>query len=441
MASIAGFQAVARFGLGARAGEIEEASAAPQDWVLAQLQGGAWPSALSGMPSGQSLAEDLLKAFNRGAQAVQENLKGAARQQYIDEIGARTKAQVESQAPFKERLVAFWSNHFTVSIAKPALIGLAGAFEREAIRPHVTGRFVDMLLAVLRHPAMLLYLDNAQSIGPGSRAGELRNRGLNENLGREVLELHTLGVDGGYRQEDVQAFARMLTGWSIGGKRGGTPGAFHFYPQLHEPGAKTLLGKQYPEGGEAEVEQAAADLALHPATARHLALKLARHFTADEPPADFVGRLADRYLETGGDLGAMAAFIAREPDAWHMPLTKVKTPNELVVSTLRVLGRTPDPKAIIASLKSLGQIPFDAPSPAGWPDRAEDWVGPEAVLHRADFAMAVAQRLPASLQPRQLLDVALGPAASDVTRQAVERAPAPADGFALVLAAPEFQRR
>jgi len=441
MASTLGFHAVARFGLGARDGEIEAASADPRAWVMAQLGDRTAPSALSDMPTGQSLAAELVRALNRGPESLQQTLKGAAREQFIAEIGARARLQIETAAPFYERLVAFWSNHFTVSIAKPALLGLAGAFEREAIRPHVTGKFAELLLAVLHHPAMLLYLDNAQSVGPRSRAGLNGKRGINENLGREVLELHTLGVDGGYGQADVEAFARMLTGWSIGGKRGGEVGAFHFYPQLHEPGAKILLGKTYAEGGEDEVERAAEDLARHPATAHHLALKFTRHFVADDPAEELVERVAERYLDSGGDLGAMAAFVAMQPEAWAQPLAKIKTPNELMISGLRALGRTPEPKAVAGSLKAMGQITFNAPSPAGWPDRAEGWVGPEALLQRADWAMAVARRIPPGPQPEQLLDRALGPAASAATRQAVERAPSSADGFALVLAAPEFQRR
>ncbi|MGH6879291.1 DUF1800 domain-containing protein [Hypericibacter sp.] len=441
MATTLGFHAVARFGLGARSGEIEAASADPRGWVLAQLGDRAAPSALSDMPTGQSLAAELVRALNRGPESLQQTIKGAAREQFIAEIGARARLQIETAAPFYERLVAFWSNHFTVSIAKPAVLGLAGAFEREAIRPHVTGKFADLLLAVLRHPAMLIYLDNAQSVGPHSRAGLNGKHGINENLGREVLELHTLGVDGGYGQADVEAFARMLTGWSIGGKRGGIVGAFNFYPQLHEPGAKILLGKTYAEGGEDEVERAVEDLARHPATAHHLALKFTRHFVADDPAEDLVERVAHRYLDSDGDLGALASFVVMQPEAWAQPLAKIKTPNELMISGLRALGRTPEPKAVAGSLKAMGQIPFNAPSPAGWPDRAEGWVGPEALLQRADWAMAVAQRIPQGPRPVQLLDLALGPAASATTRQAIERAPSPADGFALVLAAPEFQRR
>ena len=191
------------------------------------------------------------------------------------------------------RLVMFWSNHFCVSANKGPVRGMAGAYEREAIRPHVLGRFVDMLLAVERHPAMLVYLDNHVSIGPNSRAGLNRGLGLNENLAREILELHTLGVGGGYTQEDVTNLARILTGWTVANLANpvGEPGRFFFAPARHEPGAWTVLGKRYGEAGMAAGEAVLRDLARHPATARHIARKLARHFVSAEPPAALVARL------------------------------------------------------------------------------------------------------------------------------------------------------
>ena len=190
-------------------------------------------------PSREAI-RDLLEFRRRFKQekdvAKQKEFRKKLRESFITEAGARTLAQIDSRTPVIERLVAFWSNHFTVSARKPLLVGVVGAYEREAIRPHVTGRFLDMLMAVMRHPAMLVYLDNAQSIGPNSRAGRRRDKGLNENLGREALELHTLGVDGGYTQADVREFARMLTGWSVGRLKGGDVGEFAFYPAMHDPG-------------------------------------------------------------------------------------------------------------------------------------------------------------------------------------------------------------
>lgn len=482
MSAIGGLVATARFGLGAAPGEIDAASRDPRGWVLGQLRPQPLPPQLAGLPDSrrQTLVyQQVLRAVLQGrreatpaeqrreAQRMDDNpdpqdremqqrrqrREAAARDAvagdslprvvYQREVGARLRVQATTAAPVFERLVAFWSNHFTVSVQRPPVLGLAGTFEREAIRPHVLGRFEDMLLAVARHQAMLLYLDNAISIGPASRVGRTRERGLNENLAREILELHTLGVDGGYGQDDVRALAMILTGWSIG--RGEEPdaGQFRFRPLAHEPGPKTLLGRRYPEAGEAEGVQALKDLAHHPATARHVATRLARHFIADGPPAASVQRIAAVFQRTAGDLGAVARAVVAEDAAWQAPLSKVRQPGELVVAALRAAGLPEkiDNRAILGALRRLGQAPFAAPSPAGWPDTAQDWVAPEAIVRRVEWASALAQRLPNELAPMALLEQTIGPAASPDTRQAVERAPSARDGMALVFAAPEFQRR
>ncbi len=373
--------------------------------------------------------------------AKQKEFRKKLRETFITEAGARTLAQIDSRTPVIERLVAFWSNHFTVSARKPLLVGVVGAYEREAIRPYVTGRFHDMLMAVMRHPAMLTYLDNVQSIGPNSRAGRRRDKGLNENLGREALELHTLGVDGGYTQADVREFARMLTGWSIGRLNGGDAGEFAFYPAMHDPGPKTLLGRRYEEGGIKEAETALAVLARHPATAHHIALKLARHFVADQPPPALVTKLARTFLDTDGDLRAMTIAILRAPETWAAPLPKVKTPNEFLVSALRVTGFEGETKKLVGGLRLLGQMPFTAPSPAGWPDQGTKWVSAEALLQRAEFAMALGRRIGGRLAPDALLDESILPVASSATRAAVQRAPSRVEAVATLFASPEFQRR
>jgi len=209
---------------------------------------------------------------------------------------ARLQRATLVECGFTERLVVFWSNHFCISATKGELARIwAGAFEREAIRPHVLGRFADMLKAVEQHPAMLFFLDNQQSLGPDSRAGLNRKRGLNENLAREILELHTLGVDGGYSQDDVTSLARIITGWTYAGRQGqlGTPGSFVFNANAHQPGAQRLLGKVYENNGVAQGEAALADIARHPATAKFIASKFARHFVADDPPPALVARLRE----------------------------------------------------------------------------------------------------------------------------------------------------
>jgi uncharacterized protein (DUF1800 family) len=359
----------------------------------------------------------------------------------MQEASARTLAQVESRQPLRERLVAFWSNHFTVSIVRPIVLGLAGAFEREAIRPHVTGRFEDLLLAVVRHPAMLLYLDNASSIGPNSRAGRLRNRGLNENFARELLELHTMGVDGGYTQADVTSFARILTGWSVAGPKEANPGTFKFHKGVHEPGEKVFLAERFGPAGEQEGLQALAFLAHHPSTARHIARQFAIHFVADDPPPAAIDRFADVFSRSGGDLTALANAAIEAPEAWARPLSKVKSPNEVVVATLRAVGYGGDPKRLLGGLRSLGQLPFDAPSPAGWPDNAAGWVGPSSALARADFAMSVAKRIAGRISPDQLLAQTIGPVADSNLTQTIARAADIDDANGLILASPQFQRR
>ena len=238
---------------------------------------------------------------------------------------ARFQHATLAEVGFVERLVAFWSNHFCISANKgePARIW-AGAFEREAIRPHVLGRFADMLRAVEQHPAMLFFLDNQQSLGPNSRAGINRKRGLNENLAREIMELHTLGVGGGYTQADVTSLARIITGWTFAGPQGlmAPPGSFAFNANAHEPGAQTLLGKTYEDNGLAQGEAALNDLARHPSTAKFIATKLARHFVADDPPLRLVERLADTFRKTDGDLAAVSRALVDADEAWSAPLDK-----------------------------------------------------------------------------------------------------------------------
>ena len=337
--------------------------------------------------------------------------------------------------------MVFWSNHFTVSIVRPVVLGLAGAFEREAIRLNVTGRFHDLLLAAVRHPAMLLYLDNAQSTGPNSRLGVKQGKGLNENLARELLELHTLGVDGGYTQADVTSFARILTGWSITGLRDRNPGTFKFRSYLHEPGEKVFMGERFGPAGEQEGLRALEFLARHPSTARHIARQFATHFIADDPPQDVVERFASVFRETDGDLLALSDAVIDSPEAWQKPLGKLKTPNELVVSTLRAVGYSGDDKRLLGSLRGLGQPPFAAPSPAGWPDTAAAWAGPSAVLQRADYAAAVAHRVAGRTNPARLVSETIAPVSDQRLRDAIARAATMDDANGLILASPQFQRR
>jgi uncharacterized protein (DUF1800 family) len=339
----------------------------------------------------------------------------------------------------------FWSNHFCISASKgePARIW-AGSFEREAIRPYVLGRFADMLRAVEQHPAMLFFLDNQQSIGPDSRAGQNRKRGLNENLAREIMELHTLGVGGGYSQDDVTTLARIITGWSFAGREGrlGTPGSFVFNASAHQPGPQVLLGKTYENTGVAQGEAALADIARHPSTAKFIATKLVRHFVADDPPPALVARLEGVFRKSDGDLKALAAALVDSDEAWRAPLTKMRTPYEYLVATGRLLARIPeDPGRTLGALNTLGQPLWTPSGPNGFADSNAAWAAPEGMKLRLDIAAQFASRIPDSVDPRDLLEVVAADAASEETRRTIERAESRQQALAMLLMSPEFQRR
>ena len=449
-----------RFGLGARAGELAGLGAGARDALLAQLSG---PAPLTGgelRASHQVLADAIaLREQRRNAKDAGDQAQIAMKVRqlyapvYVDEVVARFRAAVTSERSFTERLVQFWSNHFAVSVDKVVVLGLAGAMEREAIRPHVLGNFTDMLLAVERHPAMLLYLDNQTSTGPNSQAaqqvlrrGSNRKIGLNENLGREILELHTLGVDGGYSQQDVTTLAAMITGWSIGGTpgpmRGGEPGKFFFREGLHEPGSKTLLGKSYRQDGYAQGQSALQDLSVHPRTARHLATKLARHFIADDPPPAAVERITRAFLGSQGDLPTTYRALLAAPESWGPTSLKFKTPADYVYSVYRALALpVPEERRGLAPFELLGQRSFQPGSPAGWPDTSADWDGSSALLKRIEWASALGQRLGSKVDASKLADASLGAGLTAATRTGIERAQDAAQALTLLLCSPEFMRR
>ena len=358
---------------------------------------------------------------------------------------ARIQRGVMVDCGFVERLVVFWSNHFCISANKGGLARMwAGSFEREAIRPHVLGRFGDMLRAVEQHPAMLFFLDNQQSLGPESRAGQNRNRGLNENLAREIMELHTLGVGGGYSQDDVTSLARIITGWTYAGRQGqlGTPGTFVFNANAHEPGAQRVMGKIYEANGVAQGEAVLADIARHPSTAKFIATKFVRHFVADDPPPALVARLADVFGKSDGDLKAFATALVDSEEAWKTPPTKMRSPYEFLVASGRLLAQIPgDPARYLGGLNVLGQPLWSPAGPNGFPDTNAAWAAPEGMKLRLDISAQIASRLADSIDPRDLLELVAADAASTETRRTIERAESRQQALALLLMAPEFQRR
>jgi uncharacterized protein (DUF1800 family) len=358
---------------------------------------------------------------------------------------ARLQRATLADCGFAERLVVFWSNHFCISANKGELARIwAGSFEREAIRPHVLGRFADMLKAVEQHPAMLFFLDNQQSLGPDSRAGQNRKRGLNENLAREIMELHTLGVGGGYTQEDVTSLARIITGWTFAGRQGqlGTPGSFVFNTNAHQPGPQVLLGRTYEATGLAQGEAALADIARHPSTANFIATKFVRHFVADDPPPALVARLRDVFVRTNGDLKALAIALVDSDEAWKAPLTKMRSPYEFLVASGRLLARVPeDPGQYLNGLNLLGQPLWTPSGPNGFPDTSAAWTAPEGMKLRLDIAAQLGARLGNNIDPLDLLEFAASDAASIETRRTIERAESRQQALALLLMSPEMQRR
>lgn len=433
-----------RLGLGARPGEIRDIAADPREWVRQQLTRSApEPDRLDRMPSTQEAV--LTMASMRGKkldEGEKKTLRMEARDRFTDEMGARAEAAVVSDRPVRERLVRFWSNHFAVSTSRKEVRAVCGPYERECIRPRICGRFEALLVNAERHPAMQVYLDNTRSIGPNSLAGQRSGRGLNENHAREILELHTLGVDGGYTQADVEAFAAILTGWGLVRGRGEIGGGFTYDPVRHEPGPKRFLGQTYPEAGEDEGRLALKALAHHPHTARFVCTKLVRHLVDDDPPLELVSLAAQRFLETEGDLRQVYLALVDHPALWERTLTKLKTPEELVISTARALGYETEGRQMLRSVDYLGQQPFGAPSPQGWPDVAMEWLGPEAVLGRVEWADRVARDASHRVDdPVALARDLLGPTLSERTADAIAQAPTKSEGLALFLASPEFQRR
>lgn len=433
------YLAANRFGLGARPDEAA-VIAEPKQWLLDQLRENALPSVLKKRPATATIVRELRSGNSGNKNERRRMARRQMRATAIDEAAAGLRAAAETPAPFVERLVFFWANHFSVSAKNPFTTAFVPNYQREAIRPKLNSRFADLLLSAVSHPAMLLYLDNAQSIGPASRAGRRRRRGLNENLAREILELHTLGVDGGYRQDDVIALAGILTGWTVNVRGERADGSFQFRSAMHEPGKKRLLGRVYGEG-LAEGQRALRDIALHPATARHIARKIAAHFISDAPPKNAVARIEKTFSATGGDLQAVFRTLLECEESWSPKLQKLKTPQELLISTLRAAPSRISSEQMLQALTLLGQVPYQAPSPKGYPDTADAWLGPEAMMNRIEFCHAYASRLPVSRSPLAVLEHALGPLAGKRTRTAVARAASAEEGLALVLLSPEFQRR
>ncbi|MDB5101256.1 MAG: hypothetical protein JWM80_5677 [Cyanobacteria bacterium RYN_339] len=416
-----------------------------ENYLQAQLRDGPEPPALAAKLAAieaVNLTPDQL--FDRYGRPETQQQKQAANQVLAGAQEARLLRAMGSPHQLREVMVDFWFNHFNVFSGKGPIKLWAGAYEAQAIRPFALGRFRDLLGATAHHPAMLFYLDQWQSAGQRGK-----NSGLNENYARELMELHTLGVDGGYAQQDVIELARILTGWGFNDRPAVTRGGytFHFEPKRHDQGTKTLLGQTFKPGRDDEGERALDLLAAHPATARHLARKLAVYFVADDPPPALVDGVAAAFQSSQGDVRKTLDALFHRPEFWDARYrnAKFKTPYRFAVSAARAVGPEGMPtNRLVNQLRQFGQPIYGCPTPDGYKDTQGAWLSPEAMTRRAGFAVAIGTgRLGAPgatpVDPG-LLARTLGHPFGPTSREAIATAP-PRLRPALMLGSPEFNRR
>ena len=415
--------ALNRLAFGPRPGDVDKLVKDGVDvWIDQQLHPDAIPdraveARLEQMPTLKMTNADMMSKYYRPivearrakkeGEAEDPAMRREMQQQNREVIGSLNAQRIlraaESERQLNEVMADFWLNHFNVFAGKGIDRFLLTTYERDTIRPHMWGRFEDLLMATAKAPAMLFYLDNALSSAPpenrsrfAQRAIEMRRPemakkgGLNENYAREIMELHTLGVDAGYTQKDVTELARVLTGWTIDRQTG----TFIFRPMLHDAGEKTVLGVRFPAGGGMdEGEKMIHILAHHPATAHHIAYKLAQRLVADDPPKALVDRVAKRFLETDGDLRETVKAVINSPEFWDPAVVnaKVKSPFEYVISAIRATNATiDDPLPIARALQQAGEPLYGAQPPTGYSDRADAWVNTGALMNRLNFALALA---------------------------------------------------
>jgi len=445
-----GYIAVNRFGYGARGDELIQAERDPKTWIKSTLLPVSFDTSLphsndifishnnyqqqKKQPKNQNKKISSNSSDNK---MMKNSARDALRSMSVDTL---TQA-IHSSHSVSWRLLDFFSNHFSVTANGRLMAGLAGTLEREAIAPHLLSNFEDMLLAVEQHPAMLIYLNNEKSFGPNSKIAKKRKKGLNENLAREIMELHTLGVDGGYTQADVVELAKAITGWSVKNvKKEGSAG-FIFRPTGHEPGSRVLLGKKYSQNGIRQGQQILRDLAMHPSTIKHICYKLAHHFVSEKPSEVLLSKMEATWRKTQGNIKQVMYSLFDAEESWLASTQKFKTPRDFVISLYRAVApQKINDRFLLNSLINLGQKPFSAGSPAGFSDDTSDWLGASALMARVDWStMAVAYlKKPNS---EKIMTVALGSSVSQHTYQTVMRAESRQQAMALLLMSPEFQRR
>lgn len=453
-----------RFGLGARPGELNDIAHDPKDWVLAQLESPPKASeALTKLPSSLEYQKQFIEWHDQIKQAGKD--KASKPRKFGDqfqsimlaEINLRATLQCETTSPVAERLVMFWSNHFALSNEKRPLQLMAGTLEREVVRESMLGNFETLLIAAEQHPAMLMYLDNQQSTGADSPVSmksarqqndDAKKIDINENLAREILELHTLSSEGGYSQEDIIALARGITGWRpwVAARKGEPMGQHgsRFAPAFHEPGSREFLGELYKQEGVAQGEAMLARLANDPNTAHFISEKLCRHFVSDSPPKELVNTVSKAYIKNKGYLQAVYQTLFKSDLAWRADARKFRRPDEFLIAIHRALDTRPiakQPARWRREMNMLGQDAFRPGSPAGWPDTASQWIGPDAIWKRLFVAQRYDSRLPREQDPMELARDSIGPRLSDATAVAISEASNRRQATALVLASPEFQWR
>lgn len=439
--------AVNRFGYGARDDELAQAKADPKKWLSSQLQTIQFSD---NQPNSDDIfvahakfqkQKKLMKQQQKQAQDKNKMIKSAARKTYMKMSAASLKQAITSKHSVSWRLLDFFSNHFSVSTSGRLMVGLSPTLEREAIAPNLLGNFEELLLAVEQHPAMLIYLNNEKSFGANSRMAKKRKIGLNENLAREIMELHTLGVDGGYSQIDVIELAKGITGWSVKNtkKEHGTGFVFRVYG--HEPGARILLGKKYAQRGIMQGQQMLRDLAMHPSTAKYVCTKIAHHFVSENPAQSLIEKMQKTWLNNQGNIKQVMLTLFDAEEAWLESPQKFKTPREFVISSYRAIApnRIND-RTLFNSLTNLGQMPFNAGSPAGFSDEESDWLGASALMARVEWSSLVSAQVK-RINAEQVMATALGSSISQNTYQMVMRAESRQQASTLLLMSPEFQRR
>ncbi|MFC3169876.1 DUF1800 domain-containing protein [Paracoccus fontiphilus] len=411
----------------------------------------AFSMARDHLPFRSRFAELNAKEADRNEAAI-DALRDRVRDTGIRVAQIRMARAVGDPGGFGERLVQFWADHFTVTNANLFDTLASAAFVDEAIRPHLTGRYATMMLAAETHPRMIMYLDQMNSIGPNSVAGRRPGKrlGINENLAREMIELHSLGAGSGYAQRDVRQLALLLTGLTVRPNHDAT--AF-FNKNWAEPGPFEVLGKTYVRGrGKGVVGEVIDDLARHDATARHIARKLAAHFISDDPPEALVQRLTQAFRDTDGDLPTLYLILAEAPELRDCFRQKVRQPFDFVVAALRGCGFTRQEvmaleqrvfhNLVMGGMFAMGQQWGLPRGPDGWPEDASAWATAQGLAGRIDWAMRMLPKLRPDLpDPRAFMQAALGESASDDLRWAVPKAESPAEGMAVILGSPDFNRR